>query len=464
MKGCIMAEALIVPSLYGQKIGVIMQDENGISFQYHKDFDADMLPVSPLSMPFDPKRVFNYYDAMSTNGLPGIFADSLPDSFGTFVMREYFKKERGIVSDHFRLSTVEMLSYIGDDGIGAIEYAPARKREHDIALKIKAYASEIDKLYSGRTDDVLKEILAHASPGGARPKASVLWNQKEDSLCLCHTSNMKEGMEAYIIKFDERGKELTRIEYAYNQIAKDAGIDIPEVSLIRSDDNVHFATKRFDRDAKTGKKFHQVTLAGLTHEDFMNRTFPYEKYIRISQILTKIQKAAEEAYRRMVFNVIGQNCDDHIKNFSFLMDDSGKWTLSPAYDIIHSYGHATFGQHRMTVNGKVEDISLDDLLVCGLNSGMEPNFMKETIEKISDLFAGAGGCLLENGVSSETAKEIMQSIRPISVSHFGDALKRARRHKPKRGVRKQPDTKSLLGIKSLLDEDSDPTINNPKIL
>ena len=433
-----MAKTLIVPSIYGQMIGVVMKDANGLSFQYHKDFDADRLPISPLSLPFDPNRVFNYYDAIPTNGLPGIFADSLPDSFGTFIMKEYFKRKRNFSSDRIRLDTVEMLSYIGDDGIGAIEYAPAQKKETDIALEIEAYASEIDKLYSGKVDDVLGEILANASPGGARPKASVLWDKKANKVSLCHTSHMNEDMQPYIIKFDERDKELTKIEYVYHQIAQDAGINIPEVSLIYSNGNVHFATKRFDRDTQEGKKLHQATLAGLTHEDFMHRTFPYEKYIRIAQVLTKSQKAAEEAYRRMVFNVIGQNCDDHIKNFSFLMDEKGIWSLSPAYDLVYSYGHTTFGQHRMTINGKVEEITLDDLLICGITNGLEPDFMKVTIEKISDLFSDVHRYLQQHDLSRETIREIAHTVRPLSVSHFDDALKRAKRFRPRRTVRKQP--------------------------
>ena len=413
-----------------------MEDVNGISFQYHKDFNASLLPLSPISLPFDPRRVFNYYDAIPTKGLPGIFADSIPDSFGTLAIREYFKRKRGIVSGHFKLSAIEMLSYIGDDGIGAIEYAPMKKKEVDIALDIKAYALEMKKLYSGKADEVINEILAHASAGGARPKASVLWNKREDTLCLCHTSSMTKELEPYIIKFDEEGKELTKIEYAYNQIAKNAGIHTAEVSLIHSGSETHFATKRFDRDEVHGKKFHQTTLAGLTHEDFMGRLFPYERYIRISQRLTEKQKAAEEAYRRMVFNVIGKNCDDHIKNFSFLMDENGKWSLSPAYDLVHSDGHANFGQHRMTINGKIDNITLDDLLICGLSSGLDAPFMKETIEKISDLFSSSGAALSSNGVSTETVKTILQSVMPLSVSGFDDALKRAKRHKPKRVVRR----------------------------
>jgi len=427
-----MAEELLVPSIFGQKIGVIMEDQNGISFQYYKDFDAVTLPISPISLPFDPNRVFNYYDAMPTKGLPGIFSDSLPDGFGTLVIREYFKRKKGKTSGHFGLSYVEMLAYIGDNGIGAIEYEPSKKKETDIALDIKEYASEMRNIYSGKADKVLNEILAHASPGGARPKASVLWNKKEDTLCLCHTSNMTVDMEPYIIKFDEEGKELTKIEYAYNQIAKDVGINTPNVALIESGDETHFATRRFDRDTQSGKKLHQATLAGLTHEDFMNRTFSYERYIRISQNLTKDHRAAQEAYRRMVFNVIGKNCDDHIKNHSFLMDENGVWSLSPVYDIVHSDGPATFGQHRMTINGKIDNITLEDLLVCGLNSGLEEKFMKVTIENISDHFAEAEKRLINSNVSADTRKEILQSITPMSVSGFDDALKSAKSQKPKR--------------------------------
>lgn len=234
------------------------------------------------------------------------------------------------------------------------------------------------------------------------------------------------------------GKELTKIEYAYNQIANNAGINAPEVALLHSGNETHFATKRFDRDKVNGTKFHQATLAGLTHEDFMGRLFPYERYIRISQRLTESQKSAEEAYRRMIFNVIERNCDNHIKNFSFLMNEEGKWSLSPAYDLIHSDEQASFGQHRMTINGKIDNITLDDLLICGLNSGLEANFMKSTIEQISDLFSNVGTVLSASGVSTETVKEIVHSVKPLSVSSFNDALKRAKKHKVKRAVRRQP--------------------------
>jgi len=230
-----MNESLLVPSIFGQKIGVMMEDVNGISFQYHKDFNASLLPLSPISLPFDPRRVFNYYDAIPTKGLPGIFADSIPDSFGTLAIREYFKRKRGIVSGHFKLSAIEMLSYIGDDGIGAIEYAPMKKKEVDIALDIKAYALEMKKLYSGKADEVINEILAHASAGGARPKASVLWNKREDTLCLCHTSSMTKELEPYIIKFDEEGKELTKwAEQLLWEIPGDPSVEEPRYMAARA--------------------------------------------------------------------------------------------------------------------------------------------------------------------------------------------------------------------------------------
>jgi serine/threonine-protein kinase HipA len=432
MKGCSVAKPILVPSIFGEEIGVIMEDANGISFQYHKTFDAASLPISPFMLPFDPERVFNYYDTMHTNGLPGIFADSLPDKFGTIIVREYFRRQKGVDATLLRMGTLEMLSYVGDDGIGAIEYMPMQEHRKELRLTIREYASEIGKLYSGKTDEVIEALLAYAPSGGARPKALVLWNRQEDLLHVCHTSKMTEALQPYIIKFDEAGKVLTRVEYAYNQIAKEAGMQIPEVFLIVSDAKVHFATKRFDRDAHTGKKYHQATLAGLMHKDFVNSVFSYERFIRVVQVLTGDIRQAEEAYRRMVFNIIGKNCDDHLKNISFLMDEKGKWSLSPAYDLVYSYGEATFGEHRMTVNGKVSDIVLEDMLACGLQSGIEPEYMRDTIEEISDLFAGSKRQLLESGVPSEHTAQIYATLEPISVTGFADALKKARKHTRKR--------------------------------
>ena len=317
---------------------------------------------------------------------------------------------------------------IGDDGIGAIEYRPQNSSYSEVHIEFKEYFDEIQKLLSGNISDVLPEVLNGRSPaGGARPKVSALWDAKSSQISLAHTSVMREnGLEPYIFKFDEKDKEHTKIEYTYTQLAKDAGINVLDVTLVHIGDEVHFATKRFDR--KNGKKSHQATLAGLTHRDFMSRSFSYEEYLRIAQALTHSPKAGEEAFRRIAFNIIGGNCDDHIKNFSFLMDSSGEWRLSPAYDLIHADGKATFGQHRMTINGKNDHVSLSDLARCGYSAGLKKQFMKSTIESISDLFLEVAKRLLDNGVSREVSRLIGGGVRPLGVNEFPDDKRRRKQY------------------------------------
>jgi len=411
-----MTERILIPSIFGEEIGVLMEGKNGLSFQYHSSFDADKLPISPLFLPYDKERVFNYYDSMPFNGLPGIFADSLPDSFGNLALREYFKRKYQRIT--LKLSTLEKLAYVGSHGIGAIEYNPAldkTEEPYDVSIDLQRYAQESKKLMEGNAQEILQELLAHPSPGGARPKAAVQWCEKENSISL--DNQHKEGYEHWIIKFDEEQREETKIEYLYMMLAKEVGIAVPKVKQIIVEDEVHFASKRFDRIE--GKKLHQATLAGIIHGDFMQQNVCiYEMYLRITEKLTHSPAQTKEAYRRMVFNVIGKNCDDHIKNFSFLMNEQGEWSLSPAYDLLYSYGPVIYGEHKMSINGKNSEISLNDLAQCGYSVGLEKTFMKETIEEISTVFSTLRAKLKDTEISLSMQKEMIQTIEPLLVHRF----------------------------------------------
>ncbi len=411
-----MRERLLIPSIFNQEIGVLMEDKNGLSFQYNKSFDAIKYPISPLKLHYDTSRVFNYYDSMPFNGLPGIFADSLPDSFGYIALYEFFKRK--YKSSQFRLSTLEKLAYVGSSGIGAIEYRPAIKEEsetYELALNLQSYVQENKRLIEGNLDDILYEVLAHPSPGGARPKASILWNREDNSISM--SAKPKDGFEPWIIKFDEDKREDTKLEFVYMKLAQKVGIDIPDIKQILLDDEVHFATKRFDRVA--GEKLHQTTLAGLTHQDFMRQnSCSYEEYLYITELLTKSPSALKEAYRRMVFNVIGKNCDDHIKNFSFIMDSRGVWSLSPAYDLLYSFGDVLYGEHKISINGKNSQISVDDLAQCGYSRGLDKHFMIETIEEISECFSNIRDDLYSADISKELIDEITTNITPLDTKNF----------------------------------------------
>ena len=412
-----MTERILIPSIFGAEIGVLMEGKNGIAFQYHADFDADKYPISPLRLPYDKERVFNYYDSMPFDGLPGIFADSLPDSFGNIALREYFKRK--YKNTQLKLSPLEKLAYVGSNGIGAIEYKPAideKEGSYDLSMDLQRFTQESKKLIEGDADEILQELLAHPSPGGARPKAALQWREKDDTIFL--GSQHKEGFEHWIIKFDEERREETKLEYLYTTLAQKVGIQVPKIKQIVLANEVHFATKRFDR-VDENHKLHQATLAGLIHEDFIRQNAcTYEKYLRITETLTKSPAQTKEAYRRMVFNVIGKNCDDHTKNFSFLMNEKGKWTLSPAYDLLYSFGRSLYGEHKMSINGKNSEIKVDDLAQCGYSVGLEKTFMKETIEEISDIFNNLSEHFKESNLSKDMQKEILSTIQPFTVDNF----------------------------------------------
>jgi serine/threonine-protein kinase HipA len=420
-----MTERILIPTLFGKEIGVLMEGKNGLAFQYHANFDALRYPISPLRLPYDKERVFNYYDSMPFNGLPGIFADSLPDSFGNIALREYFKRK--YQTTQLKLSPLEKLAYVGSNGIGAIEYKPAIDEKHEsynVSIDLQRYAEETKRLMAGNVEEILQELLAHPSPGGARPKAAVQWDMVNNRISM--DSKNKERYEHWIIKFDEEGRDETSIEYLYTNLAAKAGLNVPTVKQIILKDEIHFATKRFDRIE--GKKLHQATLAGLIHGDFTRQNAcSYEEYLRLTEALTKSPAQTKEAYRRMVFNVVGKNCDDHIKNFSFLMNEQGEWSLSPAYDLLYSFGPVTYGEHKMSINGKNNQITLNDLAQCGYNVGLEKGFMKDTIEEISHIFTTLDEALKGTEISSDSQKEMKKNIQPLTTSHFPEWKRRGRK-------------------------------------
>jgi len=406
----------VIPTIFGQDIGIIVEGKNGIQFQYNDAFDGKLFPLSPILLPYDKERVYTRHDAMAFNGLPGIFNDSLPDRFGSILMNEYFSSKYGSAN---RLSIIDKLLYIGSDGMGAIEYQPAMNDISADGIALREYINTTRRLLEGKSETIISELTKHPSPGGAKPKAAVTWNRKDNIMSVGGPSNKNiSDNEAWIVKFDEKRKEDTLIEYCYMDLARSAGVNIPPIEIISANNENHFAIKRFDR-TDSGGKLHLATLSGLLNLDFNNHvSTSYEECMRISLFLTKDHQSVKEIFRRMVFNVTGRNCDDHSKNTSFLMNKKGEWQLSPAYDLIYNYGLATFGQHRMSIAGKVDNIKISDLAQCGYTVGLDAKFMKETIEVISDLFSGISIRLLNQGVSRKTAKDIEKNICQFSTFDF----------------------------------------------
>ena len=415
--------------LWGKHIGSISQEENTnlMNFRYTDWAIDNNINLSPIMMPAE-RRTYRFPDLNRTsfNGVPGLIADSLPDKFGNAVINNWLLKQ-GRQPD--TISAVERLCYIGERGMGALEYRPQTGPEISAAEKVDV--DELVELASSilqqRKDFTVKPeneedlgmlLKLGTSAGGARAKAIIAWNPKTNEI---RSGQIKAGddFEYWILKLDgvkensdkEKNDEAGygKIEYAYYLMAKKCGIEIMECSLYQENGRSHFMTKRFDR-VNGGEKLHMQTLAALTHSDYnYPGIYSYEEAARIIRLLTNDQSQVEELYRRMIFNVLAMNQDDHVKNISFLMDKNLNWRLSPAYDVGFAYnpeGDYT-SRHQMTINGKQKGLEKEDLLVCGKNMGISRS---KAVKIIDAVFEGVS-CWDEFASIAGVAEKKMEMIK-----------------------------------------------------
>ena len=378
--------------LWGTRIGfVAFDDTTGLgSFEYDTAFLASGIEVSPIMMPLSGRVfVFPELPRKSFHGLPGLLSDSLPDKFGNAVIDAWLRRQ-GRSPESF--NPVERLCYTGSRGMGALEYVPALgpnpKESESIEIDgLVKLASDIlkdrESMHIQYTENAMAEIIkVGTSAGGARAKAVIAWN-KETGDIRSGQIQAGDGYEYWLIKFDDvkgngdkegdDGPQYTKIEYAYYLMAKDAGIQMSECQLFLENGRSHFMTRRFDRDLITGAKYHMQTLGGIAHFDFNQPSaYSYEQAVEVMRRLRLSNKEISQFFRRMVFNVFARNQDDHVKNISFLMDRTGKWSLSPAYDMTYAYnpGGTWTGAHQMTINGKQSAIDMQDLLTSGHIMGL----------------------------------------------------------------------------------------------
>lgn len=351
-------------------------------FEYDEEFLRSGIELSPLAMPL-ARRVYSFPELplRSFHGLPGLLADSLPDKFGNVVLASWLaSQERNSDS----LDCIERLCYTGSRGMGALEYVPALGPEQSPYDQLQVerlveLASDIlvqrESLSFQDDDHAMAQIIrVGTSAGGARAKAVVAWNQQTGELRSGQVHS-GDGFEHWLMKFDgvvgNRDKEAadpphyTVIEYAYHLMARAAGIEMTECKLFEEGDRRHFMTRRFDRVQGTGGKLHTQTLGALTGFDFNDSgAHGYEQAAEAMRRLGLGQEEVEELFRRMVFNVIAKNHDDHVKNISFIMDRSGTWGLAPAYDVTYAFNPDGLwtGSHQMTIHGKRDGIEVDDIL------------------------------------------------------------------------------------------------------
>ncbi|GAB3097962.1 type II toxin-antitoxin system HipA family toxin [Aestuariicella hydrocarbonica] len=439
--------------IWGTDVGAVSWDHSAdiAVFEYDSDFMKAPVELSPIRMPKQAGPIrFPGLEKASFHGLPGMLADSLPDKFGNALIDRWCREQ-----NRKELNPVEKLLYVGRRAMGALEYEDSFDigiKEHDRPIDIANLVKLSSKILSERqnfktelkesdgTDSGtqgLEEILmVGSSAGGARAKALIAWNRK--------TSEIRSGQlelgaefEHYLIKFDgvsenrDKGRladpqGFGRIEYAYHLMAKAAGVSMAPCELYEENGRAHFLTKRFDR--VDGQKLHMQSLCAIAHYDFnMAGAYSYEQAFRVMTQLLKeeAQPALEQQYRRMVFNVLARNQDDHTKNIAFLMDRQGNWSLSPAFDVTYSYnpeGEWTSG-HQMTIAGKrgksgSDAITMDDLIGIGKHANIQPGKARKIIQGVSEAVREFKYCAHKAKVNEELTVVASHGIRSELLSIY----------------------------------------------
>ncbi len=370
--------------LWGKAVGAVAEQNDGsVVFEYDPAFRRSGLEISPLKLPLALAGPVSFPELARVEafaGLPGVLADSLPDRFGNAVIAKYFADQG---HPERALSPVQKLLYIGHRAMGALEFRPAIRLGSNAAerepIEIAQLVKQARQLIEGRVEVAVPQIMRiGASAGGARAKALILWNRKTNEVRSGFV-RPHAGDEHWLIKFDGVGEleapdphpqPYNRIEYAYSRMAREAGIDMPETHLLEERRLGHFMARRFDRAGAT--RLHLHSLGGLQHVDYNQPgAFSYEQYLRTVLELNLGYPALEEVFRRMVFNLAAVNQDDHVKNFGFLMDETGKWRLAPAYDVTYASGHGYTRNHQMTLAGKNTGLTRADLLATGARFGIK---------------------------------------------------------------------------------------------
>jgi serine/threonine-protein kinase HipA len=367
-------------------------DTGVASFEFDSTFAENAWDIAPIKMPIESSQtIFSFPELRNTSfkGLPGLLSDVLPDKYGSTLINAWLAHNGRPANS---LNPVEMLCYIGERGMGGLEFEPAMPKGKntttkleldsliDMATKILSGRQDFTTTLTGDEEKVLMDILKiGTSAGGARAKAIIAYNPSTREV-RSGQADAPRGFSQWLIKFDgvtDNQLGVTtgfgRVEMAYHLMTKDCGIEMTECQLLEENGRAHFMTRRFDRpDGK--EKVHVQSFYAMQHFDFNDvLSFSYEQLFQTMRQLRLPYPQAEELFRRMVFNVIARNCDDHTKNFSFIMNKSGKWKLAPAFDICHAYRPAStwVSQQSLSVNGKRKDITVSDMLAVAQNMSIK---------------------------------------------------------------------------------------------
>ncbi|MBI2691519.1 MAG: type II toxin-antitoxin system HipA family toxin [Solirubrobacterales bacterium] len=417
----------------GRRVGAAFQESPSsiATFEFTPEFVAEGPDLSPIQMPLRPGPYsFPTLGRDAFRGLPGLLADALPDKFGNLVIDRRFAA-RGTPPES--LTATDRLSYVGARAMGALEFVPATgpTADENHSLDIEALRSAAADILSEREDfateldgpDAAEDILqVGTSAGGARAKALIAWNPDTNEVRSGQV-DAGDGFGYWLIKLDGAGaladRELNEpegyglIEYAYYLMAKAAGIEMTECRIFKEADRSHFMTRRFDR-TEDGSKIHQQSLGGLCHFDFnLDGAYSYEQALLTIRQLDIGAEAREQQFRRMLFNVVARNQDDHVKNISFLMNSDGEWSLSPAYDVTYSYnpGKQYTRMHQMTINDKRDGFVLDDFRQCANSALLKRGQWEEILEQVIDAVLDWPHFANEAGVSPIRAARIAGTHR-----------------------------------------------------
>lgn len=420
--------------MWGERVGALARDERlgFYVFAYEPSWKRLATELAPLTMPLDDRRetfIFPNLPEATYQRLPGMIADALPDDFGNALI-DAWMAERGISKKN--VTTLDRLAYMGKRGMGALEFRPTlgSRRESKAPLQMKSLVEDARKLVEGdlSEDAYAKAALANiirvgTSAGGARAKAVVAWNAATQQI-RSGQFDIAPGFEPWILKFDGIGKDFElgtgadygRVEFAYYKMATQAGILMSPCRLLEENGRAHFMTRRFDRDVVKGRtiKHHLQTLCALSHLDYKQRgTHSYSQLFMAVSELNLGDEFIGQTFRRMAFNVMSRNCDDHTKNFSFLLKQGQLWQLAPAYDVTHAHnpsGKWTY-QHLMSVNGKFDDIARADLLAEAERFGVRR--ANDLLAEVRSAMDNWSSHAKEAGLSQATTDKVARDFRPL---------------------------------------------------
>lgn len=423
--------------LWGQQVGALAYDpQSGIStFEYAPEWLSNGSEIAPLHMPLATGKFrFPGLSRETFRGLPAVFADALPDDFGNAVINAWLARQG---RDAASFTPVERLLYTGTRGMGALEFQPALTRTEkkpdklqldslvQMAQQVLDARAGVQQALNTRDDNAIRAILqVGTSAGGARPKAVIAINKERSEIRSGQVATPL-GFEAYILKFDgvEEHKVdsetfgdpqgFGRMEYAYYLMAKDAGITMSPSELLVENQRAHFMSQRFDRDGE--HKHHYVSLCAMDHADYKQPgAYSYEQLLAVARRLRLHRDEAIEIFRRMVFNIVARNHDDHTKNIGFLLrQGESQWRLAPAFDIAYSYKKDSpwVNSHQLSVNGKRDHFVMDDLLAVGQLIG---NFKREApkiIEQVTEVVSAWPAYAQRAGVFDWLQEEVAKHLR-----------------------------------------------------